>query len=73
MLLFYFAFGNVVQHEFNEDGSYAVLVTLFFGKLKTFKWIFWEILPYLVFFFISPLFINYRHCHIDLKRFVVET
>lgn len=60
ILLFYFAFANVVQHEYNADGSHAVLVTLFFGKLKTFKWIFWEILPYLVFFFISPLFINYR-------------
>lgn len=60
ILLFYFAFGNVVQHEFNEDGSHSVMVALFFGKLKTFKWIFWEMLPYLVFFFVSPIFINYQ-------------
>lgn len=60
ILLFYFTFGNVVQHEYNVDGSHGVLVALFFGKLKTFKWIFWEILPYLVFLFVSPLFINYQ-------------
>lgn len=60
ILLFYFAFANVVQHKFNEDGSYSVLVAMFFGKLKTLKWIFWEILPYLVFFFISPVFISYQ-------------
>ncbi len=60
ILLFYFAFGNVVQHEYNADGSHWVLVALFFGKFKTFKWIFWEILPYLAFFFISPVFINYQ-------------
>ena len=60
ILLFYFTFGNVVQHEYNVDGSHGFLVALFFGKLKTFKWIFWEILPYLVFLFVSPLFINYQ-------------
>ncbi len=60
VLLFYFTFSNVVQHEYNMDGSHAVMVALFFGKLKTFKWIFWEILPYLAFIFISPLFVNYQ-------------
>lgn len=60
ILLFYFVFANIVQHEYNADGSHGVLVAIFFGKLKTFKWIFWEILPYLVFFFISPLFVNYQ-------------
>lgn len=60
VLLFYFAFANIVQHEYNADGSHALMVTLFFGKLKTFKWIFWELLPYLVFFFVSPIFINYQ-------------
>lgn len=60
ILLFYFAFANVVQREFNESGSYAFLVTLFFGKLKTLKWAIWEILPFLMFYFVSPLFIEYR-------------
>lgn len=60
VLLFYFAFSNVVQHEYNADGSHVVLVALFLGKLKTFKWIFWEILPYMVFLFVSPIFINYQ-------------
>ncbi len=60
ILLFYFTFGTVVQHEYNADGSHKVLIMLFFGKLKTFKWILWEILPYLAFFFVSPLFINYQ-------------
>jgi len=60
VLLFYFTFGTVVQHEYNADGSHAVMVALFFGKFKTFKWIFWEILPYLAFFFISPIFVNYK-------------
>lgn len=60
VLIFYIIFGNIVQHEYNADGSHAAMVAIFFGKLKTFKWIFWEVLPYLAFLFISPLFINYQ-------------
>lgn len=60
ILIFYITFGTVVQHEYNADGSNAVMVNLFFGKFKTFKWILWEVLPYLVFFFVSPLFVNYQ-------------
>ncbi|MBR3987704.1 MAG: hypothetical protein IKK10_00170 [Clostridia bacterium] len=60
ILLFYFTFSTVVQHEYNADGSHGIMVALFFGKFKTLKWILWEIFPYLVFFFVSPLFINYQ-------------
>lgn len=60
VLFFYLIFANAAQHDYNENGSYAFLVAVFFGKFKTFKWIFWEILPYLAFLFISPLFINYQ-------------
>ncbi len=60
ILFFYIAFAKAAQHDFNEDGSYALMVSLFFGKFKTFKWILWELLPYLAFIFISPIFINYQ-------------
>lgn len=60
ILIFYITFANVIQHEYNLNGSNEVLVALFFGKFKTFKWIFWECLPYLVFLFVSPLFIYYQ-------------
>lgn len=60
ILFFYIAFAKAAQHDYNEDGSYALMVTLFFGKFKTFKWIAWEILPFIAFFFISPVFINYQ-------------
>ncbi|MBQ8795614.1 MAG: hypothetical protein IJZ54_04245 [Clostridia bacterium] len=59
VLLFYFTFGTVAQHEYNIDGSNAVLVAIFFGKLKTLKWILWEMLPFVAFFFVSPLFVKY--------------
>lgn len=60
ILFFYIIFGTVVQHEYNADGSHAVMIALFFGKFKTFKWILWELLPYLAFFFVSPIFVNYQ-------------
>lgn len=60
VFLFYLTFSTVIQHEYNADGSHSLMVSLFFGKLKTFKWIFWEVLPYLAFLFISPLFIKYK-------------
>lgn len=60
ILFFYIAFAKAAQHDFNEDGSYRVMVAIFFGKFKTFKWILWELLPFMAFLFISPLFINFQ-------------
>lgn len=60
ILLFYFGFANIFQQAYNEDGSFSFVVAMFFGKYKTLKWILWELLPYLAFFFISPIFINYQ-------------
>ena len=60
ILFFYIAFAKAAQHDYNTDGSYGVMVAIFFGKFKTFKWILWEILPFVAFFFISPVFINYQ-------------
>lgn len=59
ILLFYFTFGTVAQREYNIDGSHAALIAIFFGKLKTLKWVLWEILPFVVFFFVSPLFVKF--------------
>lgn len=60
VLLFYFTFSGIVQHAYNSTGDFGALVTIFFGKYKTVKWILWETVPYVIFFFVSPLFINYQ-------------
>lgn len=60
VLMFYFAFSGIVQHAYNTNGDYGVMVALFFGKYKTLKWVIWEIIPYIVFFFVSPLFVNFQ-------------
>ncbi len=60
VLMFYFAFSGIVQHAYNTNGEYGTLVALFFGKYKTIKWILWETIPYIVFFFVSPLFVNFQ-------------
>lgn len=60
ILMFYFAYSNDIQHAYNADGSHVNLIKIFFGRYKTVKWIIWEIIPYLIFFFVSPLFINYQ-------------
>lgn len=60
ILLFYFSFSGVVQHAYNTNGDYGAMVAVFFGKYKTIKWILWEVIPFLVFFFVSPLFVNFQ-------------
>ena len=60
VLMFYFAFSGIVQHAYNTNGDYGAMVAVFFGKYKTIKWILWETIPYLIFFFVSPLFVNFQ-------------
>lgn len=60
ILIFYFIFGNVMQQEYNANGDHEFFITLFFGKFKTLKWVLWETIPYIAFFFVSPLFIKYQ-------------
>lgn len=77
ILVFYLCFGNIIQREFNQSGSYKVLVDLFFGNLKLLKWALWELLPYLVFYFVSPLFVSFKaqskYAHGSTQRINLET
>ena len=59
ILIFYFAFSSPVQKAFDDNGSFGFLVFMFFGKTKELKWILWELLPYIVFIFVSPVFVEY--------------
>lgn len=77
IFVFYLCFGGIIQREFNQSGSYKVLVDLFFGKLKLLKWALWELLPYIVFYFISPLFVSFKaqskYAHSSTQRINLET
>ena len=69
ILIFYFSFSKSIQYAFDYEDKYAFLVALFFGKAKEIKWMIWELIPFAVFFFVSPVYIEYR----PLKRFMEQT
>lgn len=69
IMIFYFSSAKSIQNTYDETGKMKFLVKLFFGNLKEVKWIFWEIFPFIVFYFISPLFIGYS----PQKRFMEQT
>lgn len=69
IMVFYFASADKIETAYIENGTGKVLMTLFFGDTKEIKWILWELLPFVVFFFISPLFIEF----VPLKRFMEQT
>lgn len=69
VLIFYFSFSKSIQYAYDYEEKYAFLVTLFFGKSKEIKWMIWELIPFAVFFFVSPVYIEYR----PLKKFMEQT
>ncbi|MBQ7999593.1 MAG: hypothetical protein IJ298_00040 [Ruminococcus sp.] len=69
IMIFYFTSAKSIQNAFDDDGKFGFLVALFFGKGKEIKWMLWEMIPFAVFFFVSPLFIEFS----PLKRFMEQT
>lgn len=69
ILLFYLIFGNIVDDAYKDHGTLGFLVFLFFGKAKTVKWIFWELIPFAVFFFMSPKYMEF----VPLRRYMEQT
>ena len=69
IMVFYLTSGKAIQEICDEQGKMKLLVALFFGDLMIVKWIFWEIVPFLVFYFVSPVFIEF----VPQKRFMEQT
>lgn len=69
IMIFYLTSGNAIQNLYDEQGKMKLLVALFFGELMIIKWIFWEIVPFIVFYFVSPVFLEF----VPQKRFMEQT
>ncbi len=69
IMIFYFTSAKSIQNAFEDEGKFAFLVALFFGKAKEIKWMIWELIPFAVFLFVSPVFIEF----LPLKRFMEQT
>lgn len=69
IMIFYFSSSKDIQNIYDDTGKMKFLVNLFFGDLKEVKWILWEIFPFIVFYFLSPLFVEYA----PQKRFMEQT
>ena len=54
ILIFYISSANSIQNIYDDTGKMKFLVSLFFGKLMIFKWIIWELIPFIAFYFFSP-------------------
>lgn len=69
IMIFYFTSANSIQDAYDDEGKFAFLIALFFGKSKEIKWMIWELIPFAVFFFVSPVYIEFS----PLKRFMEQT
>ncbi len=69
VMVFYLTSGNSIQNLYDEEGKLKFLVSLFFGNLMILKWILWEIIPFIIFYFTAPQFLSFR----PQKRFMEQT
>jgi len=69
VMIFYFSSAKNIQDTYDDTGKMKFLVTVFFGTFKEIKWIFWEIFPFIVLYFITPLFIEFY----PQKKFMEQT
>lgn len=69
IMVFYFVSAEGIEAAYREDGTGKILMTLFFGETKEIKWILWELVPFIVFFFVSPVFIELT----PMKRYMEQT
>lgn len=59
IMLFYFIASGPVTEAYNTEGSYKFLMAVFFGKSKEIKWLIYEMIPFIIFYFISPVFMEF--------------
>ncbi len=69
IMLLYFLFAKSVNFAHEESGAFSFLCFMFFGKGYEIKWLIWEMLPFVAFYFVSPLFMKF----VPQKRFVEQT
>ncbi|MBQ4569019.1 MAG: hypothetical protein IJA62_03000 [Ruminococcus sp.] len=69
ILIFYLSSAEHIQRVYDESGKMKFLVSLFFGNTMIIKWIIWEIIPFIIFHFVSPVFLRFT----PQKRFMEQT
>lgn len=69
IMVFYLSAAKNIQKTYETTGQMKFLVKIFFGSLKEIKWVIWETIPFIIFYFISPLFIEFY----PQKRYMSET
>ncbi len=69
ILVFYLSSAEYIQNIYDDSGKMKFLVSLFFGNLMILKWIIWEMIPFVVFYFVSPVFLKFT----PQKRFMEQT
>lgn len=69
IMIFYLAFSATIMKENAANGSHATMMKLFFGKFKVFKWFLWELIPFVIFYFLAPVFMTFT----PQQRFMDQT
>lgn len=69
IMVFYLTASKNIQDTFDDTGKMKFLVNVFFGKFKEVKWIMWEVFPFIIFYFLSPIFIEFS----PQKKFMEQT
>ncbi len=69
ILIFYLSSAEHIQRAYDENGKMKFLVSLFFGNTMIVKWIIWEMIPFVIFYFVSPIFLRFT----PQKRFMEQT
>ena len=69
IMMMYFTCSDSVIAANEAEGKFKILMFLFFGGIKEIKWLIWELLPFVAFYFLSPLFMTFT----PQQRYTVET
>lgn len=69
IMIFYMTSSKSIQDTFDDTGKMKFFIKVFFGDFMYLKWVLWETFPFIVFFFVSPLFIEYY----PQKKFMEQT
>lgn len=70
VMIFYLVFSDMIEDAYARNGGFlGLFVGLFFGKGKIVKWMIWELIPFAVFFFYSPEYMEFT----PQKRYMEQT
>lgn len=69
IMLMYFTCSKSVIAANEAEGKFKLLMFFFFGGAMEIKWLLWELLPFVAFYFLSPLFMTFT----PQQRYMVET